>query len=149
MAVDISTLTIELTTGSFASAYSAAVASGNVNFLVDVLNRVSAVDPFAVITVGRANAAYLQQQVVGSEYIGLTQAQRDLWGVLLGTAGANGLPISNTLIRGQVTAVWSAATTTRSNLVSAQTRPCSRGEFLFGENTFVDGNLIYVALHTA
>ena len=143
MTINISALQVELLTGSYASLYSANVTLFDINALVVTVNNPALAS--GVVVVGLVGLQDIQQCVVASEYLGTTQAQRDLWDTLLLTA-TQGLAISNTLIRTQTAAVWSASTTTRGNLSSLQTRPCSRGETLFGENTLVDFNSIYVAL---
>ena len=143
MSIDLSNLRIELRTGSFASVYSANILAGNYNGLVDTINTPQGIG--SSIVVGTLAARDLQQMVIGSEFLSLTQAQRDLWNVMM-TAGQGGLAISLTAIRGQVAQVWSATTSTRSNFSAAQTRLASRGEALFGEGTTVDVNSIYVAL---
>lgn len=143
MSIDISNLRIELRTGSFASVYSANILTGNYNGLADTINTPQGIG--SSIVVGTLATRDLQQMVIGSEFLSLTQAQRDLWNVMM-TAGQGGLAISLAAIRGQVAQVWSAGTSTRSNFSAAQTRLASRGEALFGEGTTVDVGSIYVAL---
>jgi len=144
MTIVLSALKTELTTGSFASLYSANVTLRDYNALTDTLNTVGLTG--SSITIGTVNALTLQQCVVVAEYLQLTNQQRDLWNAIVTTA-TGGLAISNTLIRAQITGIWSAGLSgTRNNLLSAQTRACSRAETLFGEGTVVDPNAIYVAL---
>jgi len=143
MTIVISALRTELLTGSFASLYSAFVPTRDLNAMGTVINTPGLTG--SSITVGTVTALDIQQCVVAAEYIGLTQPQRDLWNALVTTA-VTGIAISNTLIRAQTAVVWSAATVTRSNLALLQTRSCSRGETLFGENTVVDLNSLYVAI---
>jgi vacuolar-type H+-ATPase subunit B/Vma2 len=144
MAIDIATLKIELFTGSFTNTlYSANVSLMDVNALADTLNTRGLTG--SSITVGTVYALSLQECVVVGEYSSLTTVQRDLWNAIITTA-TNGIAVSNTLIRSQIAGVWSATTTTRTNLAALQTRSCSRGETLFGENIVVDTNSIYVAL---
>lgn len=143
MAIDLPTLRVELRTGSFASVYSANVLAGNYNGIADTINTRQGIG--SSIVVGTLTPNQLQHMVIGSEFLSLTQAQRDLWQVMM-TAGQGGLAISLTAVRGQVAQVWSAGTSTRSNFSAAQTRLASRGEALFGEGTVVDVGAIYVAL---
>jgi hypothetical protein len=145
MAVDISNLRIELLTGSHASLYSATILAGNYNGLMALLYSVSS--PPTTVTIGIAQAITLQQQVVASEYLALTAAQRELWNAVLTVATGQGIAISNTLIRTQMGAVWSAATTTRSNLSNIQTRTCTRIEELAGEGAKTDINTVYYAVN--
>ena len=145
MPIDFAALRIELLTGSFASLYSAARALGDYNRLTDLVNTTNANGANSTVTIGTVNALTLQQCVVAGEFTSITQAQRDLWQCIVTTA-TTGIAISNTTIRQQITTIWSATTTTRANLISAQTRFCSRGETLFGENVIVDTTAIYVAL---
>lgn len=147
--VPIAALRTELLTDASALGYSAfytfsSAASnyyGDDNALADLLNTIRS----STITVGIVTAPLLQQGVVSSEYVALTQVQRDLWGAILAAATA-GIAISNTVIRQQVGQVWSAATTTRSNLSNLQTRTCSRAESLWGEGTVVKSSEIALAL---
>jgi len=141
MTINFAVLKNELTLGSFAATYSTAITRGDYNALVDTVNSVTT----STITIGIARATTLQECVVIGEYSNLAQPARDLWGAIVTTA-TTGISISNTIIRAQIAGIWSAGTTTRTNLVNAQTRPCSRAESLFGENVVLDTNLIYIAL---
>ena len=145
MALNLSALKVELLTGSFAATlYSANVTRRDYNALADTINTVGLTQ--STIQIGTIGALELQQCVVVTEYLTLTNQQRDLWNAIVTTA-TQGLAISNTLIRAQITGIWSAGlSATRSNLISAQTRLCSRGETLFGEGVVVDTNAIHVAL---
>lgn len=143
MTINLSALKVELLTGSHAAVYSAAVSARDFNTLTDLVNGVSS--PADTVSIGMATALTLQQCVVASEYAVLTALQRDLWNAIVTTA-TGGIAISNTIIRQQITTIWSAGLSgTRSNLVSAQARACTRAENLFGEGTVVDTNTIYVA----
>ena len=146
MAINISALRFELFNGSFASTYSNAVRDRDTNTLTFLLNTVSAVSPSDTISVGTVYAISLQQCVVVGEYITLTNQQRDLWNAIITTA-TTGLAVSNTIIRQQITGIWSVGlSATRSNLVALQTRAASRAEALSGEGAYADQNNIYVAL---
>lgn len=143
MTINLSALKVELLTGSHASVYSAAVSARDFNTLTDLVNSVSS--PADTVNVGTVYALALQQCVVASEYAQLAALQRDLWNAIVTTATA-GIAISHTIIRQQITTIWSAGlSATRSNLVSAQARTCTRAENLFGEGTVVNTNMIYVA----
>lgn len=85
------------------------------------------------------SADELQRAVVGAEYLTLTDVQRELWLAILtaAAAGERGVAVGDPDIRGQVLAIWTAGSTTRSNLAALQTRDASRGEILFGEGTQV------------
>lgn len=149
MTLVISALRVELLTDPSALGYSAfyTYSSANNNYygddnaLAGTLNTLRA----PTITVGIINAPLLQQAVVGSEYVAITQTQRDLWGAIL-TAAINGVSISNVIIRAQIGQVWSATTSTRGNLSSLQVRQASRAEILFGEGVTVDANHVAQAL---
>ena len=144
MAINVSALKIEINTDPKALGYSAPVRIGDLNRLADLLNTQGAGAGDTVV-IGNTNAFQLQQLVVAAEYLALTQAQRDLWNCLI-TTGTQSVALSNTLIRNQIGAIWSATTVTRSNIVSAQLRPASRIEVLFGEGQVADQNVIYLAL---
>ena len=141
MAAGLSALRIEFLTDPVGIGYGSYVSNGNHNGLVRLINSVSANTGTAgsAITVGNIFALGLQQAVVAAEYVALNQAQRDLWNAVITTA-VTGISISNTVIRGQITTVWSAGTTTRTNLAALQTRLCSRAETLFGEGIVVEPN---------
>lgn len=134
MPVNVSALRVELLTDPKGLGYSTFVTFRDLNRLVDLLNTRGLTSE--VVSIGTITSMDLQANVVGSEYVALTAAQRNLWDVVIFT-GTGGIAISNTNVRGQITAVWSAATTTRANLVALQNRPASRAEVLFGENTLI------------
>jgi hypothetical protein len=90
------------------------------------------------VSVASVDATLIQSAVVGSEYLALTAAQRDLWAALLQAAsGGAGVPVIDLDIRGQVLAIWGPGTVTRANLGALQTRSASRAEFLWGDGTNV------------
>ena len=144
MAVTLSALRTEILTDPIGIGFDTLVQKGEDTGITDLLNSVSVNVSFAATsTVERSvvTALTLQQQVVAAEYLVLSAAARELWNALLTTA-AVGIAISNTLIRGQAAAVFSAGTTTRSNFVALQTRQCARSETLFGENVFVTSDQV-------
>lgn len=143
MPIVASALKTELLTDPKAVGYSTFVAIGDYNRLADLLNTLGQTSE--MISIGTATAMQLQQNVIGNEYVSLNQAQRDLWNVVITTA-TNGIPLSNTLVRGQIAQVWSAGTTTRSNLSNLQIRSASRIEVLFGEGQVADPNTIQYAV---
>lgn len=145
MSLDLSAVRTELLTGSYASLYSANVTLGDYNALTATMNTRGLTG--SSIDIRLANANTLTQLVVASEFLALTAAQRDLWAMVI-TAGAalGGVAISNMLIRQQIGAVWSASTTTRANLIAAETRFSSRGETLAGEGAIISVNDVYGAL---
>lgn len=144
MAINVSALKVEIQTDPKALGYSAPARVGDLNRLADLLNTRGA-GAGDTTTVGTTNAFELQQLVVPAEYLALTQAQRDLWDCII-TTGTVRISLSNTLIRNQIGAVWSAATSTRGNIVATQSRSASRIEVLFGEGAVADTNIIYLAL---
>ena len=143
MAVNISALTTELVTDPQGLGYSTFVAAGDLNRLVDLLNTPGLAS--GTVSVATVFSVQLQANVVGSEYLVISAGQRNLWDVIIAT-GQQGLALSNTLIRQQIGVVWSAGTTTRSNLSNLQVRAASRGEVLFGENTSVQTGEVDLAL---
>lgn len=149
MAVVLSALRTELLTDPASLGYASYVSAGSFSILTGMLASVSANAGTATSTidVGTVYAAAMQICVVASEYGTLTGAQRDLWNAAL-TAAVNGIAISNTVFRGQITTVWSAGLSgTRNNLLALQSRPCSRVETLFGEGTRVDVNEVARAVY--
>ena len=138
----LSALRTELLTDPTGIGYSTAVTRADHNTLVDLVNRSAA---SYVVSIGTVTAINLQSVVVASEYAVLSGGQRDLWNAVL-TAATGGVPISNTAIRAQVAVVWSAGTTTRSNLLALDTRTGTRAEVLFGEGVRVTSTDVQKAL---
>lgn len=137
MALTLSALRTEFLTDPIGFGFSTMIAAGNDVGLAETMNSVTrnaSLAAVSTIEISQVTALVLQQQVVGTEYLALSQGARDLWNAILTTA-TEGLVISNTLIRGQVTAIWSAGTTTRSNLSALQRRRAARAEILGGEGT--------------
>jgi hypothetical protein len=128
-------------------AYAPYVSNGEFSIVTGVINSISAnthtVD--SAVAVSRVGSMDLQVAVVAGEFLALSAGQQALWNAAL-TAAVNGIAISNTTFRAQVTTVWSAGTTTRANLVDLQERPCSRSETLFGENVSVNVNEVVRAV---
>lgn len=143
MPVNISALKVELQTDPKALGYSAFVTIRDLNRLVDLINTRGLTND--TVSVATVTSSDLQVNVVGSEYTGLTAAQRNLWDVIIFT-GTQGIALSNANVRNQIGVVWSAATTTRSNLSNLQNRAASRAEVLFGESTVVGTGEIALAL---
>lgn len=146
MPVALSALRTELLTDPAGLGYASHLAAGSFGTIVGLINSVSANAQAVVsaVTVGVVFSPQMQQAVVASEYVNLSPAHRDLWNAAL-TAAVNGIAISNVVFRGQIAVVWSAGTTTRSNLALLQTRRCSRAEALFGEGAGADVNEVIKA----
>mgnify|MGYP001601436496 FL=1 len=147
MAIGLSALRVELLTDPASLGYTSYVSNGTFSILTGMVNSVSANahTVTSAVTVGIVQAQALQIAVVAAEYLALSAGHQALWNSIL-TAGTIGISISNTVLRQQVTTVWSAGTTTRGNLAALQTRPCSRGEALFGEGATVDVNEVAKAV---
>lgn len=143
MPVNISALKVELQTDPKALGYSAFVTIRDLNRLVDLINTPGLTND--TVSVAIVTSSDLQVNVVGSEYLGLTAGQRNLWDVIIFT-GTQGIALSNPNVRNQIGVVWSAATTTRSNLSNLQNRQSSRAEALFGENITIGTGEIDLAL---
>ena len=93
-------------------------------------------------------AADLQRAVVGSEYLLLTEPERALWSTILVSAnGEDGVNVKSSAIRSQITEVWPLASTTKTNIDNARSKPaCTRTEQLFGVNRSTSHRDIYEAL---
>lgn len=143
MAIGLSALRVEVLTDPASIGYASHVSAGNFNAITGLINSIPANSNAALsaITIGTVFSFQLQQAVVASEYINLTAPQRDLWNAAL-VGAVNGIAISNTVFRGQIAVVWSAGTTTRTNLALLQARRCSRAEALFGEGEGADVNQV-------
>lgn len=81
--------------------------------------------------------ADLQRAVVGSEFLALLDAQRDLWLAILSSSVNSIINPKDMNVRGQIAQVWGVGTTTRDNLIALQIRSASRAEILFGEDVIV------------
>lgn len=148
MTVVLSTLRTELLTDPASIGYAPYVSNGTFSILTSLINSVSANahTVTSVVAVSRVASFDLQVAVVAGEFLALSAGHQALWNAAL-TAAVNGIAISNTTFRQQVTTVWSAGTTTRANLVALQERPCTRGETLFGERTQVGVDQIGKAIN--
>lgn len=133
MPVNLSALRTEILTDPRGLGYSTGVTRGDHNLISDLLNTRAASHS---VSIGTIFSIDMQQAVVAAEYAVISGGQRDLWNAIITTA-VNGVQISNTILRTQVAFVWSAATTTRANLLALDTRTGSRAEVLFGEGTFI------------
>ncbi len=117
--------------------------SGLTNFqIANLLNAVGLSGE--TVDVAVVSSAALQAEVIGSEYLTLNAGQRDLWAALL--MGTDSIEVRDTEIRGQVLLIWDAATTTRANLATLQTRSASRAEALWGDGTFITTTMVDEAL---
>ncbi len=143
MPINISALKVELQTDPKALGFSTFVAFRDLNKLVDLLNTKGLTND--TVSIGTITAMTLQQNVVAAEYIALTAAQRNLWDGTIFTC-PQVIALSNTLVRGQIGPVWSAATSTRGNLSNLQVRAASRTEALFGEGEVANTGHVDLAL---
>ena len=114
---EIQTLRTELQDDPLAKGYSAMTDEA----VAIVMNGVTQSADKDTITAKEAQAS-----VVGSEYLVLTDAQRDAWAAIL----SDDIDIKNTNIRNQIAEIWAAGTATRTNLVDLQTKSVSRAEEL-------------------
>ena len=143
MSLVLSILNTELLTDPHVLGYSTAITRGDHNTLADLLNRVAASNS---VSIGTIYAIDMQQSIVPGEYAVLSGGQRDMWNAIITTA-VTGIQISNTILRSQVAFVWSAGTTSRTNLLALDTRIGSRAEVLFGEGTRISPTDVDKALH--
>jgi hypothetical protein len=138
MTIILSALATELLTDPVSLGYSPYVAGGNYDVLAYMLNSVSANSNVATsaVMVGKVDVETLQECVVGTEYSSLSQTPQNLWDAIIRT-GTEGVCISNVLILGQLSYIWSG-TTTQGNISALRTHRCSRGETLFGHGEVVE-----------
>ncbi len=135
MAIDIPTLAIELDTDPTGLGYAPFIADGDTTSLAEIQNLRRASIPTDVIALPTKEA---QKAVVGTEYLALSAAQRDLWDILISSAAVgDDIPLDDTNIRDQLIQIWVGGTTTRTNLLALQTRNGSRIEELFATNDVV------------
>lgn len=138
--VTLSALRSEFSADPSGIGYGTAFTNRDASRLCFLINTISANSNTtnSVISVGLAYALQLQNVVVASEFSTLTTTQKDLWNVMMTTA-VQGLVISSTSVRGQISFIWSGTST--GNLLSAlRYRSCSRAETLFGEGASVNPN---------
>ena len=76
------------------------------------------------------DTADLTAGLVAAEVVALSQAARDLLVIL---TGSNRVKTGDSTLRATLAAIFAAGTTSRTNLIAAASRSCSRAEFLFGE----------------
>jgi hypothetical protein len=136
--VTLSALRSEFSADPSNIGYGSFFSNGQNHRLVFLINEISANSNTtnSQITVGLLYSINLQLCVVASEYSSLTQGTRDMWNAMITTA-IQGLLVSQTNIRGQVSNIWSG-TVTGANISSLFRRRCSRAEYLFGENATVN-----------
>ena len=136
--VTLSALRAEFSADPSGIGYGSFFSNGNNHRLVFLINELSANSNTTNSQVGVqiVYAINLQQCVVASEYSSLTQGTRDLWNAVITTA-IQGIVVSNTTIRGQISNVWSGSVT-GANVSALYRRRCSRAETLFGEGATVN-----------
>lgn len=132
MAIDLVALRNELETDPNSYGYAGPYAEGDNGTLCVLLNEVRA---GITVDVPTLTAAQMQAAVVGSEFGALADVKQRAWQCVL---ACGEIPVDNSNIRAQVSSIWGAGTTTRSNLVALQTRTGSRAEELFGAGTVIN-----------
>lgn len=145
MPIDPVQLREEINTGPLAATLAPLVAARIWQGIADKLNDKTLggaqVDEIEV------SARQLLGCLVGSEYLALTQAQRDLWGLIIREASVNKAPIKATAFRNLVlAAIPSSASATRTALGALQTRTGSRIEILFGVGEIVGAAFIQAVI---
>lgn len=143
MAIVTQLLKIEIQSDPNALGYAPLVTAKNWQGIADVLNNPA---NGAVTSVTFQSAATLQGAVVASEYIGLSQQQRELWQAII-TASGSSVDVNAGGIKSQIGAIYTSSTaaTTRANMIALQTKQASRGEVLFGIGTLVGFYDVYYA----
>jgi len=150
----ISELTTELVTDPAGIGYAPYIIAGNHMALETILNDKTGIGS-GTINRTYADAPTLQSAVVVSEYLALTDIARQAWLLLVtasqntGQEGSLGVPLQNSEIQAQVTAIWDAGTVTRSNLLALLTKGGSRAEVLWGDGAVVTINDISLAIFNA
>lgn len=100
----------------------------------EVADTMNLVRDTITIDVDRVSNEGLLAAVVGSEFMALTAEKQRGW---LAIMALDNVPVRNTNIRGQIAAIWGAATTTRQNLLDLQTKDGSRAEAIWGDGAKV------------
>ena len=138
--VGLSALRSEFSSDPSGIGYGSYFTNGQNHRLVFLVNEISANSNTtnSQVSVCMVFAINLNLCVVASEYSTLSQGTRDLWNAMMTTA-IQGMIVSNSNVRGQVSSIWSG-TTTGANISSLYRRRCSRAEILFGEGASVNIN---------
>lgn len=140
--INLGELQDEITTDPAGVGYAPFVASGNHSAIAALLN---ADDPgAATVDVDTVSVQRMQAQVDATEYLALTAAQRDLWGIII--ALTDSVPVSNAKLQSQLTAIWGPGTSTRASLIALLTRTATRAEVLWGSGTKVTAGMVGDAL---
>lgn len=132
MALTDAALQSELLNDPAALGYAPLLAAGRYGEVVAALN-LSRVG----VTVGRTVIPSWEfvNAIVPTEYITLTQAQRDYLTML---AAAGQVQLGGGGVRDALTALFGPATQSRANLIVLLNRPASRAEFLFGQAVAIE-----------
>ena len=133
--VIFSELVTELQTDPLTLGYASLLAAGNDAAVYALLNDKSGPGSGSIDR-EFVNAGTLQSNVVATEYLALTAAQRELWLSLM-VASQGNVEVINNEVRNQIIEVWGPATTTRTNMSALQTRTGSRAEVLWGDGAVV------------
>lgn len=89
-------------------------------------------------------AADLMAAIVLSEFVALTQANRDYCQMLFSAQLVN---TGDANVRTQLAAIFASGTTSRTNLIAAAQKNASRAEALWGDGFQIRDTQVYLALH--
>lgn len=92
----------------------------------------------------RVSPQDLMAGIVLSEFIALTQANRDYCTMLFSAPSVN---TGDANVRTQLAAIFASGTASRTNLTNAAQKQASRAEALWGDGFRVTGQQVYLALH--
>lgn len=92
----------------------------------------------------RVESRDLMAGIILSEFVALTQANRDYCTMLFSAVQVN---TGDANLRTQLAGIFGAATTSRANLTAAAQKNASRAEALWGDGYHVTAQQVYLALH--
>lgn len=139
MALTIAALKAEIQNDPTGRGYAAPYEAGRDNAVADLLN-----DPRQGATIGRTliDAWQFVNAITPSEYVVLTQAQRDY---LVLVAAAGRVQLGGGGVRTALGSLFGAGTATRAAFIALQDRPATRAEELFGEGVAISPDDISAA----
>lgn len=136
MALNLTALKAELQNDPTSRGYAAPLTAGLDNAVADLLN---AVRQGAQIGRTLVHAHEFVNAIVPSEYVALSQAQRDYL-VLVASAGE--VQLAGGGVRTALGTLFGAGTATRTAFAALQDRPATRAEELFGDGVFITADHI-------
>jgi len=134
MAIDYPALNTEILTDPTGIGYAPYVTDGNDVLVAALLNEVRVAAPTFTINRGEVPSQKVVNEFDATEFGALVTEQLQRLSILtqFGT-----VDLGDATVRQILGAIFPLGGPTRTNLTALATRPCSRGEFLFGAGTVI------------